>query len=190
MPSPRISTQVTRAIIHREQPPATGPGFGSCTPNPADPGAPQREECSNSSDIDGGGRCLAHPSCPSGVHHSALATLCLLLQTLSRSQPHSSPCPDALVQDTTCTTFYGTPGAGTQLGPTSLPSKDTVSKGLGTLAGKMAPKGQATLSEVGAAPARQSKALTSFAGKCTKNSALPRLQLTLFVWMVWGGGRG
>lgn len=71
-----------------------------------------------------------------------------------------------------------------QFGPTGLPRKDTVSKGLGTLTEKMAPKGQATLSEVRAIPARQSKALTSFAGKCTKNSALPQKQLTLLVWMV------
>ena len=176
MPSPRISTQVTRAIIHRQQPPATGPGFGSCTPN-ADPGAPQREECSKSSDLDGGDRCLAHPSCPSGVHHSALATLCLLLH----------PLPDTGQKPTSFVPLPGCPCAGhhlhnllwqpwgrTQLGPTSLPSKDTVSKVLGTLAGKKAPKGQATLSEVGATPARQSEALTSFAGKCTKNSALPR----------------
>ena len=74
-----------------------------------------------------------------------------------------------------------------QFGPTGLPSKDTVSKGLGTLAEEMAPKGQATLSEVRATPARQSKALTSFAGKCTKNSALPWKQLTL---LVWTDGRG
>lgn len=71
-------------------------------------------------------------------------------------------------------------------GPTGLPRKDTVSKGLGTLAEKMAAKGQATRSEVRATPARQGKALTSVAGKCTKNSALPQKQLTLFVRMVEG----
>lgn len=75
------------------------------------------------------------------------------------------------MRDTTCPTFH---------------SNSEQSKGLGTLAEEMAPKGQATLSEVRATPARQSKALTSFAGKYTKNSALPQKQLTLLVWRVKG----
>lgn len=113
-------------------------------------------------------------------------------QTPSGSQPHSSPCSHVrlLAQASLCRTppaqpFMATPSRA-QFGPTGLPSKDTVTKGLGTLAEEMAPKGQATLSEVRATPARQSKALTSFAGKCTKNSALPQKQLTLLVWTVEG----
>ena len=177
MPSGGGPTWVTRATLHSQQPSTTGPGFGSYAPSSADPEAPQREECSNSSDLDGGSRCLAPTSHPSGGHHlhPALAALCLPLQPLPDTEQEAASsiplprCPHAGYHRHK---LPWQPGGRTQPSPMGFPSKDTVSKGLGTQAGKMAPKGQAAPSEVGAPPARESEALTLFAGTCTKNPAL------------------
>lgn len=196
MPSPRGSTLVTKAIINSHQFSAIGLALAlrlqilqtqellkenAVTPVTLMVGADARHTF------------LAFPMSTTPTQlWPPPAFYSIHSQTPSGSQPHSSPYSHVrlLAQASLCRTplaqpFMATPSRA-QFGPTGLPSKDTVSKGLGTLAEEMAPKGQATLSEVRATPARQSKALTSFAGKCTKNSALPWKQLTLLVWTVEG----